>query len=123
MNYLQDPSETLTIQQVSERSEVSRHTLRFWEKKLETVLVPLRTKGGQRRYALEHLLVIEEIKRLKREGLSLPEIHKHFNHGRDREIENPNSQHVDMLVNKVTEIVKSALYSFFEENNTPKKLK
>ena len=61
----------LTIQEVSQRLGLTPHTLRFWEKELERVIVPLRTKGGQRRYTLEHLFVIDEVKRLKNKADSL----------------------------------------------------
>jgi DNA-binding transcriptional MerR regulator len=48
--------------------------MRFLEKEFGGLLVPLRTKAGQRRYAPEHVSVIEEIKMLKKAGLSLVEI-------------------------------------------------
>ena len=44
-------------------ASVSKHTLRFWEKTLNGVIVPLRTKGGQRRYTKYHLQIINEIKK------------------------------------------------------------
>ena len=66
--------QAITIQQVSEKLDVPKPTLRFWEREFEGILVPLRTNGGQRRYAPEHVSVIEEIKMLKRAGLSLVEI-------------------------------------------------
>ena len=52
---MQTPMKTLTIQEVSDRAGISKHTLRFWERELNGVIVPLRTKGGQRRYTLETL--------------------------------------------------------------------
>ena len=44
-------------------------------------MVPLRTNGGQRRYAAEHISIIEEIKGLKRAGLSLVEIKRKMGKG------------------------------------------
>ena len=108
-NYL----ETFTIQEVSQLSDLTAHTLRFWEKELKGVIVPLRTKGGQRRYTKEHLFIIEEIKKLKRKGLRLIEIRNRLN-----EKYNPNdedSQKIDQLANRIAEIVRSAVYDFFEE--------
>ena len=104
----------LTIQEVSQKLGVTPHTLRFWEKELERVIVPLRTKGGQRRYTLEHLFVIDEIKRLKNKGLSLLEIKKELDNRYVSLGENSNHQKVDFLANRIADIVKSTIQSFFE---------
>ncbi len=74
MEDMDSPRQFPTIQQVSQKLDVPKPTLRFWEKEFEGILVPLRTNGGQRRYAPEHVPVIEEIKMLKKAGLSLIEI-------------------------------------------------
>jgi DNA-binding transcriptional MerR regulator len=73
----------LTIQQVSQRLDVPKPTLRFWEREFVGILVPLRTNGGQRRYAQEHVSIIEEIKMLKKAGLSLIEIKRKLGKGID----------------------------------------
>ena len=73
--------QAITIQQVSQKLNVLKPTLRFWEKEFEGILVPLRTNGGQRRYAPEHVSVIEEIKMLKKAGLSLIEIKRKLKNG------------------------------------------
>ena len=109
---------TLTIQQASQRLKVTKHTLRFWEKELDGLIVPLRTQGAQRRYTSEHLFLIEEIKRLKRKGLSLVDIKNKLNNNYNAEGSNSNSQRIDLLANQVAEIVKSAIYSFLEEENS-----
>ena len=75
--------QTITIQQVSQRLDVPKPTLRFWEREFEGILVPLRTNGGQRRYAPEHISVIEEIKMLKKAGLSLIQIKRKLEKGID----------------------------------------
>ena len=103
---------TLTIQEVSKRSGVSTHTLRFWEKELEGVVVPDRTKGGQRRYTLEDLLVIEEIKSLKAKSLSLADIKRELNQRFNSDEEHYNHQRADVLANKIAEIVRSAIFNF-----------
>ena len=103
---------TLTIQQVSKRSGVSTHTLRFWEKELEGIIVPVRTKGGQRRYTLEDLLVIEEIKSLKAKSLSLADIKRELNQRFNSDEEHYNHQRADVLANKIAEIVRSAIFNF-----------
>jgi DNA-binding transcriptional MerR regulator len=106
------PLKTLTIQEVSTRSGVSTHTLRFWEKELGGIIVPQRTKGGQRRYTLEHLLVIEEIKSLKSKGFSLTDIRRELNHAFSSDEEHYNHQRADVLANKIAEIVRSAIFQF-----------
>ena len=107
---------TLTIQEVSQRLGLSKHTLRFWERELDGVIVPLRTKGGQRRYTLEHLFVIDEIKRLKTKGLSLSDIKKELDNRYNSISDSANNQKVDLLANRIAEIVKSTIHSFFEES-------
>jgi DNA-binding transcriptional MerR regulator len=108
---------TLTIQEVSERLGITKHTLRFWEKEMDGVIVPLRTKGGQRRYTLEHLFVIDEIKRLKSKGLSLANIREELNNRYNNASISAEPQKVDVLANRIAEIVKSTIHSFFEEKS------
>ena len=112
---MQPPMKTLTIKEFSERAGVSKHTLRFWERKLNGVIVPLRTKGGQRRYTLEHVLVVEEVKRLKVNGYSLEDIWRDLNHRFNSEAEHSNHQMADALANKIAKIVRTAIISFLEE--------
>ena len=109
------PIKTLTIQEVSDRAGISKHTLRFWERELNGVIVPMRTKGGQRRYTLEHLLVVEEIKRLKGKGRSLDDIRRDLNHRFNTEQEHYNHQRADVLANRIAEMVRTAIFSFLEE--------
>ena len=113
---MENSIKTLTIQEVSQRLGVSRHTLRFWEKALSGVIVPLRTKGRQRRYTLEHLFVIDEIKRLKAKGLSLANIKEELNSRYNNTATTAEPQKVDLLANRIAEIVKSTIHSFFEES-------
>jgi len=75
--------QAITIQQVSQKLDVPKPTLRFWEKEFEGILVPLMTISGQGRYAEEHVSVIEEIKMLKKAGLSLVEIKRKLGKGID----------------------------------------
>ena len=80
MNYQE---QAITIQQVSQKLDVPKPTLRFWEREFVGILVPLRTNGRQRRYAPEHVSIIEEIKMLKKAGLSLAEIKRKVGKGID----------------------------------------
>ena len=111
---MQNSMKTLTIQEVSDRANVSKHTLRFWERELDGVIVPLRTKGGQRRYTLKHLFIIEEIKRLKQKGLSLMDINAALNHRFASNTDYSKNNSVDALADQIAEVVRTAIYNFFE---------
>jgi DNA-binding transcriptional MerR regulator len=114
-------SDTYSIQEASERANVSKHTLRFWERELDGIIVPLRTGGHQRRYTAYHLSVIEEVKRLKNKGLSLPDIRKILDNSKDSSAKNTSLEKIDVLANQIAEVVKSTLYSFLEQEKTQKK--
>ncbi|MBW2570209.1 MAG: MerR family transcriptional regulator [Deltaproteobacteria bacterium] len=105
-----------TIQQVSTKLNIPKPTLRFWEKELEGILVPLRTRGGQRRYTVENIAVIEEIKKLKKKGMSLPEIKRKLSNGNREGTQN--SDRVDFLVDRVAEVVTAEVNRFFERVGT-----
>jgi DNA-binding transcriptional MerR regulator len=107
---------TLSIQEVSSRLNVSKHTLRFWEKELEGVLVPLRSRGGQRRYTQKHLLLIQEIRGFKQRGLRLAEIKMRLNGRHDPKAENSIEQKIDNIAAQIAEMVKTALYSLLEKS-------
>jgi DNA-binding transcriptional MerR regulator len=115
-------SDTYSIQEASDRTNVSKHTLRFWEKELNGVIVPLRTDGHQRRYTAYHMSVIEEVKRLRKKGLSLPDIRKILDNGVDKSPKNAAFEKIDVLANQIAEVVKSTLYNFLEEEKGQKKL-
>lgn len=108
------PNKTLTIQEVSKRSAVPTHTLRFWEKELHGIIVPERTKGGQRRYTPDHLLVIDQIKSLKNKGMSLTEIRREMNHRFNSEKAHHNQHRAEILADKVAEIVRSVIVNYLE---------
>lgn len=111
--------QTITIQQVSQRHDVPKPTLRFWEKEFEGILVPLRTSGGQRRYAPEHVSVIEEIKLLKKAGLSLIEIKGKLGKGQMSGVGSHGSaaertDGISLLAERVAEVVKMEVLRFFK---------
>ena len=101
-----------TIQQLSKKLDIPKPTLRFWESELGGLFVPLRTRGGQRRYTVEHISTIKEIKKLKGEGMSLMDIKRFFRHNRTGNISN--STNIDLLLNRITKLVKAEIASFFE---------
>jgi DNA-binding transcriptional MerR regulator len=105
----------LTIQEVSSRLNVTKHTLRFWEKELEGVLVPLRSRGGQRRYTQEHLLLLHDIKGLKQRGLRLTEIKMQLNGRPDSKAKKTIEEEIDNIAEHIAEIVRTAIYSLLEK--------
>jgi len=109
MNYL-------SIKQVSGITGTPSHTLRYWEKEFEGILEPDRTRGGQRRYSQEAISVIERIKYLKKQGFSLSIIRNKLTQGEETQDQNISS--IDLLAEKVSEIVKDEIYNFFQSNNS-----
>lgn len=93
-------------------ASVSKHTLRFWEKTLLGVIVPLRTKGGQRRYTKHHLQIIAEIKRMKQNGLSLSDIREKMDKNDRRSKIDKKNDKIDLLANRIAEVVKASIYDF-----------
>ena len=109
--------ETFSIQQVSQRTNVSKHTLRFWEKELNGIIVPLRTQGGQRRYTSYHLFIIKEIKKLKKKGLTLVDIKQKLENNSPQFDKKGSSNKIDILADQIAEVVKSTIYNFLEEGD------
>ena len=106
---------TFSIGQVSKQLDVSCHTLRFWEKELGDIIMPLRTSGGQRRYTTEHVETIREIKRLRDNGFSLAEIKARMR-GEDPNNNNRKLEIVDRVASEIAEIVRLALNSLLEKS-------
>jgi len=109
MNPLQ---QHLTIQQISKRLKIPKPTLRFWEKEFEGILVPLRTRGGQRRYTAEHISVIEEINNLKRKRMSLAEVKDELQNNKKAKSGNSIPKGMDLLAERIAEVVKEEVYRF-----------
>ena len=105
----------LTIQEVSQRLNVTTHTLRFWEKELDGIIVPLRTNGGQRRYTSEHIFILEEIIKLKNNGFSLSDIREKLGIRYNHQGSNSNNPNIDDFADRIAEIVRSALYNFLDK--------
>jgi len=104
----------MTIQEMSEKAGVTCHTLRFWERELEGLIVPIRTKGGQRRYTADHLAIIEEIKRFKMYGLSLPDIKEALKKPMDRDETKDSESGLDLLAERINQVVRLTIHDFFE---------
>ena len=92
------------------------HTLRFWEKEFEGILAPLRTNGGQRRYGSEEILVIERIKELKDQGISLNGIKRSLS-SEGTGMPPPVSHVLEELVDRLTEMIRTEIYESFRKLN------
>ncbi len=104
-----------TIQQVSTKLNIPKPTLRFWEKELDGILVPIRTQGGQRRYTVEHISIIEDIANFKTRGMSLSEIKRKIDNSNKVQSYNSDFGRVDLLADQIAEIVRAEVYSFFKK--------
>lgn len=103
-----------TIQQLSLKLKIPKPTLRFWEKELDGILVPLRTHGGQRRYTPAHIPIIKEIKKFRKKGMSLVEVKRKLSNSNKTKEYNSNSSRLDLLADRIAEVVKAEVYSFLE---------
>lgn len=99
-----------TIQQISRKLNIPRSTLRFWEKELDGIIVPLRTSGGQRRYTMDHLNLIQKIQRMRKQGMRLSEIKTKLNNLSEGIKLPTNPVDFEVLVERVTEVVKTEIY-------------
>ena len=52
------------IQEVSEKLQIPKSTIRFWETEFPELLRPERTKGGQRRYSAADVANLMQIKKI-----------------------------------------------------------
>ena len=105
-----------TIQQLSQKLNIPKDTLRFWEKEFEGILVPSRTNGRQRRYSSEDISVIERIKGLRDAGMSLTGIKEKLTNSEKGEYQN--SYKIDLLANRVAKVVKVEIHNFIREMNS-----
>lgn len=109
--------EIFSIQQVSLKLNIPKATLRFWEKELNDIIVPLRTQGGQRRYTLDHITTIKEVKKLREKGMHLSEIKRYFTN-RSKHDDNPLEPiKIDALTDYIAKIVRYEIYNFFNVKN------
>ena len=105
----------LTIQEVSERLELPKSTLRYWEKEFDGFIAPMRTSGGQRRYTKQDLDIILSICKLKQSGLSLVRVKEHLlnkyqHHDKLSAID------IDQLAKRIAVTVQREVYNFFEQS-------
>ncbi len=103
----------MSIDEVSHHLKIPKHTLRFWEKAFEGVLIPLRTQGRQRRYHPKDVALIEEIKRMRNRGRSLPEIKAKL---ADLNSRDPmDAKGIELFAHRMADTMKTEIYRFLEE--------
>lgn len=112
---MDEQEKLLSIEEVSLQLKVPKHTLRFWEKAFEGILVPQRTPGGQRRYTPENMTTIEEIKELRRKGMKLSDIKRELSNDEKEFLYNLSK--IDLLADRIAAAVKAEVYNFFERES------
>jgi len=103
----------LNILEVSLKLGIPRYTLRFWESEFRDILIPLRTQGMQRRYTPENIFIITQIKKLREQGKSLREIKWSLRRMSMRKKQDPDPHSIDLLADRIAEVVRAELYKFF----------
>ena len=103
----------LTIQEVSERLSLPKSTLRYWEKQFAGLIVPERTRGGQRRYHVKDLAVFEAISDMKKYGLSLARIRKRLIRS-SRTYQEIDPVLIDELTERLTGVLRQEIYDFLK---------
>ena len=103
--------QVISIREVSRITSTPAHTIRFWERELEGIVVSQRSKGGQRQYSRHAVRMIEQIRRMRQEGLSLQKIRLAL--GSSGNSGAAQAQGVDALAERVSALVRQEIYSFF----------
>ena len=111
---MSDRRHFFTIQEISNRLDIPKPTLRFWEKELDGIIAPIRTPGGQRRYNARHISVIQEIHNLRKDGMSINDIKIKLSPGREEKSAYSVPSPIDSLAEQVSELVKKEIKRFFE---------
>jgi DNA-binding transcriptional MerR regulator len=112
-NQKKEKISTMMIQQVSERLNLPKSTIRFWEKEFEGLIQPTRSAGGQHRYSENDLAVLAAIHARKNQGLSLSQIRMQLMQGDSIEA-TLNMHAVDKLTERITQYVRREIYNFLK---------
>ena len=105
-------NQPFSIQQLSHKLNIPKSTIRFWEKEFKGLIVPGKTKGGQRRYTSEHINIFEGIKKLKEKGMNLSEIKRNFENKSTRRYSK--FDRIDTLAERLTELIKNEIINFLD---------
>ena len=104
----------LSIQQISRKFDIPKSTVRFWEKELNGLIAPCRTRGGQRRYSVDDAAMIGRIKDLRNEGLGLAEIKRNLEFVENFPSHPLKLENVDLLADRLSQVIKNEIYSFLK---------
>lgn len=106
----------LTIQAVSERLQLPKSTIRYWEKEFSGLITPQRTPGGQRRYSVKDMAVLEAIRDLKNSGMPLAQIKDRLM--TDRSVDNGlDPTLIDQLADSIAGAVRREIYNLLKQGN------
>lgn len=106
--------QTFTIQEVSERLDLSKSTLRFWEKEFDSYILPKRTSGGQRRYGNKDVLLLSTISNMKKQGLTLADIKHHLAIQQVNE-KGMDTETIEKLAKQIAGAVHREIIRFFQQ--------
>jgi DNA-binding transcriptional MerR regulator len=112
MNEMSIDRQMFTIKELSEKLDIPKPTLRFWEKELEGIIVPLRSTGGQRRYTESHIPLFEKIKNLRNEGRSISQVKELFSNGNEIIKLSDTQDDIEVLTQRISELVKMEVIRF-----------
>jgi len=104
-----------TIHQASQKCNLPKSTLRFWERRFSPFLNPVRSAGGQRRYSNKHLSIIDRIQILKKQGLGLDEVRHALTQEQIANVKPVAVVGLEHLADRVAGLVKQEVYRFFAE--------
>ena len=107
----------LSIQQISRKFDLPKSTIRFWEKELNGLVVPSRTRGGQRRYTVDNAAMIGRIKNLREKGFCLAEIKRNLEFSENFPSRSMGLERIDRLADRLSEVIKKEVYQFLKMEN------
>ena len=107
----------LSIQQISRKFDIPKSTIRFWEKELNGLIVPSRTRGGQRRYTAENIAMIGRIRDLRNKGICLAEIKRNLEFSGNFSSPPLALEKIDRLADRLSEVIKNEVYQFLKAEN------
>ena len=102
-----------TIQEASEKLNIPKSTLRYWEKELDAFISPVRTNGGQRRYQVEDLMIINRVRQLRASGMGMPEIKSKLKKEHRSPRHNIDVQQIDFLAKRLEQVIRKEIHRFF----------
>ena len=94
---------------------ISGPTLRFWECEFNGILTPFRTEGGQRRYTVAHIDILQKIINLKKTGMKLADIKTEMLGGGHFLPAEGLDTNIEILTERITIAVRREIEEFFHK--------